>query len=82
MTNNVGVTSADLAQLWACTSRQVELLAQKGIAVRLGHGRYHAAMSTRNYVCHLREMAAGRLDRNDAVLHGIENSGMLVDGLE
>lgn len=56
-----GATSADLAQLFDCTERQVELLAQKGIVVRIARGRYNAALSTRNYIRHLREQAAARV---------------------
>lgn len=55
-----GASSADLAQLYDCTVRQIELLAAKGIVVRIGRGRYNAAASTRNYVRHLREQAASR----------------------
>lgn len=62
-----GATGADLAQLFDCTQRQVELLAKKGIVVRLGHGRYNAAASTRNYIRHLREQASGRLGRDPKV---------------
>lgn len=61
-----GVTSANLARLFDCTSRQVELLAKRGIAVRLGHGRYDAAISTRNYIRHLREQAAARVGHDPA----------------
>lgn len=56
-----GVTSAQLAGLFDCTTRHVELLANKGIAIKLGHGRYDAPQSTRNYIRHLREQAAARV---------------------
>lgn len=61
---DAGVTSATLAQLFDCTVRHVELLAQKGIAVRVGRGRYNAALSTRNYIRHLREQAAARVGQD------------------
>jgi len=56
-----GALSSDLAQLFDCTSRQVELLAQRGIVIRVGRGRYNAPLSTRNYIRHLREQAAARV---------------------
>ena len=63
----VGASSAELAQLFDCSARQVENLARDGIAVRLGRGRYNAALSTRNYVRHLRDQAGGRLGFNAKV---------------
>lgn len=53
-------TTAQMAKLFACTERQVQLLAEQGIAVRVGHGTYDFAQSTINYVTHLRDQAAGR----------------------
>jgi phage terminase Nu1 subunit (DNA packaging protein) len=55
-----GVDSGALAQLFDCTTRQIELLAKRGICVKLGHGRYNAPASIRNYIRHLREQAASR----------------------
>lgn len=54
------VTSAQLASLFDCTVRQVEIYAKQHIAIRKGRGRYDAAQSTRNLIRHLREQAAGR----------------------
>jgi len=55
-----GATSSQLAELFDCTVRQVEIYAKDKIVVRKGRGRYDAAMSTRNLVRHLRQQAAGR----------------------
>jgi hypothetical protein len=43
------------------------VLAQRGIAVRLGRGRYDAARSTTNYIRHLREQAARQVGTDPAV---------------
>ncbi len=56
-----GAASSTLAQLFDCTTRQIELLANKGICVRVGRGRYNLPLSTRNYIRHLREQAAARV---------------------
>jgi len=56
-----GATSEQLAALWDCDTRQIERLARRGIAVRIGRGRYDAPLSTKNYIAHLREQAAGRV---------------------
>jgi phage terminase Nu1 subunit (DNA packaging protein) len=53
-------STAELARLFDCTERQVQLLAEQGIAVRVGHGKYDFAQSTILYVRHLRAQAAGR----------------------
>jgi phage terminase Nu1 subunit (DNA packaging protein) len=53
-------TAGGLARLWCCSKREVRLLAERGIAVRVGHGRYALYKSTQNYIVHLREVAAGR----------------------
>jgi hypothetical protein len=49
-----GVSSGALAHRFDCTTRQVELFAKRGIAVKLGHGLYDGETSTRNYIRHLR----------------------------
>lgn len=59
-TKPAGATSAQLAELFDCTSRQIELWAKDGIVVRVGRGIYDARRSTTNLVKHLREQAAGR----------------------
>lgn len=53
-------TTAQMARLFACTERQIQLLADQGIVKRVGHGKYDFAQSTTNYVEHLRAQAAGR----------------------
>ena len=53
-----GVTSSQLAALFDCTPRQVELYAKDGIVVRVGRGRYDAGTSTRNLIKHLRKQAS------------------------
>ena len=63
-----------LARLWSCSTREVRLLAERGIAVRLGPGRYAVNKSTQNYIVHLREVAAGRHSKDgsvDAVKAGV-----------
>lgn len=53
-------TPDQMAALFGCTTRQIELLAKEGIVVRIGRGQYDFAKSTTNYVAHLRKQAAGR----------------------
>lgn len=53
-------TPDQMAVLFGCTTRQIELLAKEGIVVRIGRGQYDFAKSTTNYVAHLRKQAAGR----------------------
>jgi hypothetical protein len=48
------VSGPELAELWACSDRLVRQLADEGIAVRAGHGKYDADQSTRRYIRHLR----------------------------
>jgi phage terminase Nu1 subunit (DNA packaging protein) len=61
MTKDNAVTAAELAWRYDCTTRQVGALAQAGIVVRIGRGRYDERASTRNYIAHLRKQAAGRV---------------------
>ena len=56
-----GAPPAQLAHLLACDVSLIDGLARKGIAVRLSRGRYDAVATVRNYIKHLREMAAGRV---------------------
>jgi phage terminase Nu1 subunit (DNA packaging protein) len=66
-----GVSAQVLAKLWCMESpRHVQLLAEKGIAVRIARGRYDATASTQNYIKHLREQAAGRVG-NDPSSDGV-----------
>src|ERR1700756_1561792 len=55
-----GVTIAELAHLFCCSQRQIDLLAQTGVVVRIRHGRFDVARSVSNYLRHLRERAADR----------------------
>jgi phage terminase Nu1 subunit (DNA packaging protein) len=63
-----GVSTADLAQLFDCSARQIQRLATEGIVVRLGRGRFDAEASTANYIRSLRQTAAGRAHDNDVAL--------------
>jgi terminase small subunit / prophage DNA-packing protein len=56
-----GATVEQLCQLWGCDRRQVARLAERGIAMRIGRGRFDAPVSTKKYIAHLREQAAGRV---------------------
>ena len=56
-----GITGQSLAGLLDLDIRSITELARSGIVVRSGvRGRYLLAPSVRNYVRHLREIAAGR----------------------
>jgi phage terminase Nu1 subunit (DNA packaging protein) len=56
-----GVTGQSLAGLFDVDLRSIQELARTGIVIRAGtRGRYLLAPSVRNYVKHLREVAAGR----------------------
>lgn len=54
------VSSAVLAQLFDCDEKTIRNLAARGIVVKKGRGEYIVAQSIRNYVRHLRDVAAGR----------------------
>jgi phage terminase Nu1 subunit (DNA packaging protein) len=55
-----GVPAKTLAVLLDMNDRVVRRLAAEGIIVRAGRNQYLLAPSVRNYVRHLREVAAGR----------------------
>src|SRR6202049_1940940 len=56
-----GITGQSLAGLFDLDLRSIQELARSGIVVRAGaRGRFLLAPSVRNYVRHLREVAAGR----------------------
>src|ERR1700732_3751265 len=56
-----GITGQSLAGLLDLDVRSIQQLARSGIVVGSGvRGRYLLAPSVRNYVRHLREVAAGR----------------------
>jgi phage terminase Nu1 subunit (DNA packaging protein) len=59
------VSARDLAGLWACSDRMVRQLAERGVAVRCGQGKYDLAQSNRNYVESLRKAAAGRRENEE-----------------
>jgi phage terminase Nu1 subunit (DNA packaging protein) len=61
------VSATELARLFDCTVRQLELLVKKGTAVRLAHGQYDADASTINYIRQLRGQAAGRVGQDPAI---------------
>jgi phage terminase Nu1 subunit (DNA packaging protein) len=52
-----GVSAAQLAALFGVSPRALNRLAEQGIAVRAGPGRFQLAQSVRNYCAHLREQA-------------------------
>jgi phage terminase Nu1 subunit (DNA packaging protein) len=54
------VSGKTLALLWGVSDRMVRELAQRGIAVRAGQGKYDLEQSCRNYAESLRKAAAGR----------------------
>lgn len=58
--NDGAVGPPVLAQLFDCDESAIRVLARKGIVVKAGHGKYLVGQSVRNYVRHLREIAAGR----------------------
>jgi phage terminase Nu1 subunit (DNA packaging protein) len=60
-------TSGELAELFGCSTRQIEALAQKGIIVRLSRGRYDRDASTTAYIRHLREQAASRAGQDPTI---------------
>ena len=59
--------AAHRASLCSYDERTVQRMAQKGVAVKVGRGVYDLATSTKNYILHLREQAAGRAGQDAAV---------------
>jgi phage terminase Nu1 subunit (DNA packaging protein) len=60
-----------LVWLFDCSARTIQKLAQRGIVVRAdAPGQFDEKHSTRNYVRHLREQAAGRVGQ-DAMSDGV-----------
>jgi phage terminase Nu1 subunit (DNA packaging protein) len=59
------VSGRQLAGLWGCSDRMVRQLAERGIAVRCGQGKYDLEQSNRNYVDSLRKAAAGRRETEE-----------------
>ena len=58
--NDGTVSPAVLAQLFDCDESMIRYLAKKGIVIKSGHGKYIVSQSVRNYIRHLRGVAAGR----------------------
>jgi len=54
------VDVARLADLLGISARRVQQLADGGVVVKAGHGKYRLDESVRSYCEHLREVAAGR----------------------
>jgi phage terminase Nu1 subunit (DNA packaging protein) len=61
------LSATKMSQLFDCTARQLELLAKKGVVVRVAPGEYDSDASTTNYIRQLREQAAGRVGQDPAV---------------
>lgn len=59
------VSNAELAAFLDVTPSTIGDLAAKGRVVRIGRGKYDLKASTRAYVGHLREAAAGRAATNE-----------------
>jgi len=55
-----GVTVGELARLFRCTERAIQLLAKSGTVVKLEPGRYDKDESVGADIVHLRQAAAGR----------------------
>jgi DeoR/GlpR family transcriptional regulator of sugar metabolism len=53
LTKVTSVSAEELAELFGVTDRTIRQLAEDGIALRIGHGRYDAEASTTNYIRHL-----------------------------
>jgi phage terminase Nu1 subunit (DNA packaging protein) len=47
-----------LAEAWGMSERNIQHLEQRGIAIRIAHGRYDLAASCRNYIAHLEDEAS------------------------
>lgn len=54
------VAGAELAYLFDCSPRQIDLLAQAGIVVRVRRGTFDVKLSTGNYIRRLRQRASER----------------------
>lgn len=65
-----------LAQLFDCDKRTIQNLANEGIVVKASRGKYVLGLSIRNYVRHLREIAAGRTG-GDADINAVTEGALL-----
>lgn len=59
------VSGRDLEDFFGVSAETVSVLTKKGVIVRLARGSYALRASTRAYVAHLREQAAGRAASDD-----------------
>jgi phage terminase Nu1 subunit (DNA packaging protein) len=53
-TKVASVSAEELADLFDCSDRLIRQLAEEGIAVRVGRGKYDANASTTRYINHLK----------------------------
>lgn len=53
-------SAGELVRLFQATVQTITKLAREGIVVRTGRGKYDREKSITNYICHLRDTAAGR----------------------
>jgi len=60
LTKVTSVSAEELAELWGVTDRTVRQLAEEGVAVRVGHGKYDRNASTTRYINHLRNVIVFR----------------------
>jgi phage terminase Nu1 subunit (DNA packaging protein) len=61
------VSVVALARLFDCTPQLITRLANEGIVIKAGRGKYQLAISIRNYVRHLRDQASGRRGKDGSV---------------
>lgn len=54
------LSAAEMATMLGTTPRKLRDLAERGLVVKAGRGRYEVLASVRSYVAHLREVASGR----------------------
>ncbi len=59
------VRGGDLADFFGVSGETISALTKKGVVVRVGYGTYALRASTRGYIAHLREQAAGRAAADD-----------------
>lgn len=69
MAENKGgaVSLQTLANLFDCDVRTIQNLAKDGVVIKAGRGEYVLAASIRNYVRHLRGVAAGRTGSDESI---------------
>jgi phage terminase Nu1 subunit (DNA packaging protein) len=77
MTEKETISAAALAELLRLTPARIRQLAEDGVMVRTGHGKYDLELSVGNYVERLREQAAGRATSNGSGLNLPNESALL-----